>query len=369
MSNPIIVYGASGYTGKLICWHLAELHLPFIAAGRDKARLEAELSQVPELVGADYEVVEVEHQVKALTELFARGSIVYNVVGPFMQLGEPVVAAALAAGCHYFDTTGETDWMQFVRDKFGNDFAAKGLLLVPACSYMWAAGNVAAEIALEATGIDTLDLLYIADSATSVASTKSFLRMCTSPQHYLEHNQLATWPFATSYDVRSPDQHRTYKALPWSGGGEAIWYMNDERVTNCSTLVGFRDERMFTAVFNTLLHFEENYRHHSVEEREALTNKIGGELTQEEPNREDPNRNRSVVSCLGRGNTTGVSVVLRGNSPYLQTAAIAADICYWTLTGKTSSSGFKSPAVAFGARRILSALADRGYLSWEVAHV
>ena len=39
--KPVIVYGASGYTGRLVCEYLRELHVPFIAAGRDRARTQA----------------------------------------------------------------------------------------------------------------------------------------------------------------------------------------------------------------------------------------------------------------------------------------------------------------------------------------
>ncbi len=365
MSAPVIVYGASGYTGKLIMWHLAEARIPFIAAGRSLDRLREQVALVPELAGAQYEIRAVAHEEGALTDLFRGARVVYNVTGPFMQLGEPVVRAALAAGCHYLDTTGEADWMSHIRDTYGEAFAAKGLLLCPAASYMWAAGNIAAEIALETPGVDSLDILYLADSNTSVASTKSFLRMCTKPQYYLEHNELVMWPYATAYDVRGPDQHRTFKALPWSGGGEPVWYQHDPRVANCLTLVAFKNQAMFGAVLSVLQTFEEKYRHLSPEEQEQVTNELGGNLTSVEPGREDPDRNRSVISCIGRGNMTGVSVVLRGNAPYMQTGALAAEACRRILDGRLLAHGFQSPAKAIGARAILNCWAERGYHAWE----
>src|SRR5438128_5540560 len=107
----VVLYGASGYTGKLTAWKLAERGIPFIAAGRDKARVEAAMAKVPELEGHDYECVGVAHEKAALAELFRGRKAVINIVGPFMQLGRPVVQACLEARCHYFDTTGETDWM------------------------------------------------------------------------------------------------------------------------------------------------------------------------------------------------------------------------------------------------------------------
>ena len=365
MTMPVVVYGASGYTGKLILWHLAEAGIPFIAAGRDATRLKEQCDRIPELAGATYEMRAVDHDVDSLTELFRGARIVYNVTGPFRHLGEPVVQAALAAGCHYLDTTGEADWMLFARERYGAAFAAKGLLFAPATSYMWTAGNLAAEIALETPGVDSLDILYMADSPTSVASTKSFLRTCTKPQYYLENDELVMWPYATAYDVRTPDQHRIYKALPWSGGGESLWYQHDARVTNCSTMVLFKNQLMFGAVLKILTEFEEKYRQCSTEEQDRATDEISNAMVSVEPEREDPNRNRSVISCIGRGNTGGVTVVMRGNSAYLQTGALAAEACRRILDGRLLATGFRSAAGAFGARPLINALAERGYLCWE----
>ena len=74
--KPVIVYGASGYTGRLVCEYLRELGIPFIAAGRDKKRVQEVMDRVPGIETADYEVVEVEHSVAALTKLFKGAKVV-----------------------------------------------------------------------------------------------------------------------------------------------------------------------------------------------------------------------------------------------------------------------------------------------------
>ena len=79
MSNkkPVIVYGASGYTGRLVCEYLREYNIPFIAAGRSSAKLQdAMKSNVAGIETASYEVVEVLHTAEALTELFRGASVV-----------------------------------------------------------------------------------------------------------------------------------------------------------------------------------------------------------------------------------------------------------------------------------------------------
>jgi short subunit dehydrogenase-like uncharacterized protein len=362
----VVLYGASGYTGKLIAWKLAERRIPFIAAGRSQQRLEDEMAKVPELAGHDYQCVSVTHDVASLTDLFRGKKVVINVTGPFMQLGEPVVQACLAAGCHYFDTTGEADWMLMLRNEYGKRFADAGLALCPANSYMWAEGLLAAEIALETPGVDSVDLVYLADSQTSVASTKSFLRMCTKPQYHIKDKVLVQWPYATGYTVTMPGEHELFNALPWGGGGEPTWYLGDERVRNCRVLVSFRNQVMFRAVMDLLERFEKECRDVPADEQERITNQWGGEVTTVEPPREDPEVNRCVLSCYGRGKTASVNVVLRGNAPYIQTGVLGAEAARRVLRGQLQAVGFVSPAKAFGARNLLAALAEEGHLSWQV---
>lgn len=366
-TNPqVIVYGASGYTGKLTAWKLAERGIPFIAAGRNAARLQMELDKVSELKGADYQCVEVAHDRKALAALFAGKKVVINIVGPFMQLGLPVVEACLDAGCHYFDTTGEMDWVAMLKQEFGPKFESKGLALCPANSYMWTEGNIAAEIALETPGIDTLDIVYLGDSPVSEASTASFLRMCTNPQYYLANKQLVMWPYATTYMVTVPGESKVFNALPWSGGGEPLWYADDARVRNCSVLVSFRNQQLFAGVFGLLQKFEAECRPLPHAEREATTNAWGAGITTSEPPREDPLLNRCILACHGRGNTASVEVIVRGNSPYAQTGVFGAEAARRVLRGQLLATGFVSPVQAFGARQLLAAQAEEGYLSWEV---
>src|SRR3954466_13907964 len=69
--KPVVVYGASGYTGRLVCEYLRHSHVPFVAAGRDKDKLHDSMaSHVPGIETADYDVTVVDHDVDSLTELF-----------------------------------------------------------------------------------------------------------------------------------------------------------------------------------------------------------------------------------------------------------------------------------------------------------
>ena len=62
--KPVVVYGASGYTGRLVCEYLREYNLPFVAAGRSEEKLSSSMTtNVAGIETADYGVVAVEHDV------------------------------------------------------------------------------------------------------------------------------------------------------------------------------------------------------------------------------------------------------------------------------------------------------------------
>src|SRR5437588_4769491 len=158
-TKPVVVYGASGYTGRLVCEYLREFCVPFIAAGRDKARIQEALDSIPGINTVDHEVVEVDHDVRSLSDLFAQAKVVCNTVGPFGRHGRQVVQACIRAGSHYVDTTGEQDWLIECDGTYGAEMAAKGLLLSPGIAQMYTIGEIAANLCLETPGLDTLDIL------------------------------------------------------------------------------------------------------------------------------------------------------------------------------------------------------------------
>ncbi|HVE27128.1 MAG TPA: DUF5938 domain-containing protein, partial [Sporichthya sp.] len=188
--KPVVVYGASGYTGRLVCEYLRELNIPFIAAGRSKEKLQAGLDTVPGLDTADYEIQEVEHTVEALTKLLTGARAMCNMVGPFMEFGPASVEACYNAGVHYMDTTGEQDWMMWCREEFGAKFASKNLLLSPGIAQMYTTGEIAANYCLENPGLDTLDMSVFWSGTPTIASTATIVQNAVlSKAYFLKDNK------------------------------------------------------------------------------------------------------------------------------------------------------------------------------------
>jgi hypothetical protein len=359
----VVIYGASGYTGEHLMWKLAERGIPFIAAGRNKARLERRIAEQPELKGARYEVVEVAHDEAALTELFRGRKVVHNLVGPYAQFGEPVVRAALAAGCHYFDATGEQDWQITVRDRYGEAFADKGLIVSPSCSFMWTGGMLAAESVLSTPGIDSVDIAYAGEGVPSAASTLSFMRMCCQPQLRLVHGKMEAWPAATHMLMNVPGIHQTMIAFPWSGGGESVWYKNDPRVRNCQTLVTFRNQALMQMLIPWMQEFAEKYAHLGQAEQEAATNRWALQIAPEgDMPREDLKVHRTIVSCHGRGTQVARSTVTFGATGYVFTGTLGAALIDWLLQSRQSVAGFQPATRIMSIPRLRAELFEAGVL-------
>jgi len=367
MSNErkVLVYGASGYTGKLVSESLAQRDIPFYMAGRTQSRLEDALKIVEERHGApvDAEIVVASNSPEELRPLFDKVDVVINVSGPFMQLGWPIVETALECNCHYLDTTGEQDWSLAIKEKYGKAFEEKGLLLNPANSYMWAAGAMAAEAVLETAGIDSLDILYQIDHGLpSEASTKSFLRMVCNDtsQYYLELDELKTWPNDQVYQVSMPHRNGVLRALPWGGANEPIWFMDDPRVRNCSVLTAI-GEHLFDPIIQVIQAFKEQVGDQPHEHREAFTNAAASQLDTGEPPKDHVDVQRSVIVCNGQGRQVTTQFVMNLSAPYTWTGDLCAEGAERLLNGQLKQAGFQSAAVAFGHRELLETFHARGY--------
>lgn len=353
----VVLYGASGFTGKRAALNLAKKGIFFIAAGRNKERLTEQMSRIDGLKTTDYSVVQVDHEVNALTDLLKGKTVVFNLVGPYMQLGEPVVKAALEAGCHYLDATGEQDWMLFLKEAYSEKYAQKELVLSAANSAMWNSGMITSELCLAQPDIDSLDIVYTLSGVPSVASTLSFMRMCCQPQYYLENNELVAWEPASHVTVNVPGVHGQLIALPWSGGGEAIWYKDDKRVRNCRTLVTFTNQALMGLVIQRMQEFRDKYQHASAQEQEIITNKWAMEIApQGEPMDEDPAIHRCLNTCNSRGTLNIHSLALPVLGGYALTAGMGGIVVETLLQNAHKEVGFTSATQLVGAKTFYNKL-------------
>jgi short subunit dehydrogenase-like uncharacterized protein len=133
----IILYGATGFVGKLTAEYLARAagDARIALAGRSTERLEAvrktlgAAAQSWELITADAT------SPSTLDEMAARTRVVITTVGPYTQYGLPVVAACAAAGTDYADLTGEAMFVRDSIDQYHKQAADTGARIVHACGF------------------------------------------------------------------------------------------------------------------------------------------------------------------------------------------------------------------------------------------
>jgi uncharacterized protein DUF5938/saccharopine dehydrogenase-like protein len=361
--KPVVVYGASGYTGRLICEYLREYNVPFIAAGRDAGKLKAAMeTHVAGIETADYEIVEVGHDAEALTELFAGAQVVCNTVGPFAKLGPSVVEACLATGTHYLDTTGEQDWLITCDESYGADFAAAGLLLAPGVAHMYTTGEIAAELCLERPGLDTLDIAVFWGGSPTIASTLTILvNAATSGAYRLEQNRYEAWdPDAGLYQLVLPGQHELALALPWGGTSHPVWYRTDPRVANVKVLGGVFNRALMNGVPQIVAAAVEATKDMEPDDRYAALTATAAQVMNQMPPRENPRLNKSVDSVHASGPLGRAHCVIYGNSNYKQTGLMQAYAAYHLLQRPPRRVGFASGCQAFGHRELLGVLTSFG---------
>lgn len=148
-TGRIVVLGATGYTGELAARSLADAGVRPVLAGRDAARvgvLAAELGGPAEPL--EVAVADVRDPA-SLAVLVGRGDVLVTTVGPFSRWGRPALEAAVDAGAHYVDSTGEGGFVRYVFEDVDERARSSGSALLTAFGYDYVPGNLAAALALE----------------------------------------------------------------------------------------------------------------------------------------------------------------------------------------------------------------------------
>jgi short subunit dehydrogenase-like uncharacterized protein len=145
----IVLFGATGYTGRLTAEAMVERGLEPVLAARSQPKLDelaAELGGRLETRTAD---VSDPPTVAALVE---HGDVLVTTVGPFARWGQAAAAAATTKAAHYLDSTGEPQFIREVFERYGPAARESRIGMFTAMGYDWVPGNVAGALALDRAG-------------------------------------------------------------------------------------------------------------------------------------------------------------------------------------------------------------------------
>jgi short subunit dehydrogenase-like uncharacterized protein len=165
----IVVFGATGFTGRLVAERLVAAGASPVLAGRDPDRLR----ELAARLGADLECVRADvYRRNSMYDLVGRGDVLVSTVGPFVKYGSAAVEAALEAGAAYLDSTGEPLFIRRVFEEYGPQ--AADALLMPAMGFDFVPGALAGALALDEAGPDAVRVdvgYYSLGGGTDFAST------------------------------------------------------------------------------------------------------------------------------------------------------------------------------------------------------
>jgi short subunit dehydrogenase-like uncharacterized protein len=129
----VVVFGATGVTGRQVGRYLTDVGANWAAAGRDPAKVERTLAEVGAKPAATI-TADVGHGA-SLEAMAARTRVVLDLAGPYTLLGRPVIAACVASGAHYADLTGEIPFVRAMVDEFHEPAREAGVKIIEVCGF------------------------------------------------------------------------------------------------------------------------------------------------------------------------------------------------------------------------------------------
>jgi len=324
--KPLAVLGATGYTGGLICRKARELGLSLRLVGRRPDALEAVAEPGEEIRVADA------RDEQALRGAFAGAFAVASCAGPFLDVGTAPVSAAIGAGAHYLDTSGEQPFARLVYERFGPEAERRGGGLPTSFGFDFAPGDVAARLAAE--GLEPLDEIVVAYSVADVASSRGTRRtvgrILRQPLVAWSGGRLVPSRFgATTRRIRFPFGVR--EVVEW-GGAEPLSVPRHTDVREVRSYV--RGPRMAARIAPLARAF-------------APLASLAGSFGPRGPSDEQRRKTRFTVVAEARGASGGRRATLAGTDVYGLTALLIVRAVEALLKGEGRGAGALAPVEAF----------------------
>ena len=143
-----MLFGATGYTGELTARALVSDGARPLLAARNEQRVRDLAEQLGDL---EWALADVDRP-QTVRELLGVGDVLISTVGPFVRWGQAAVDAAIDAGAHYLDSTGESRFIREIFERYSARAQAGGTALLTAFGADWVPGNLAGALALSQAG-------------------------------------------------------------------------------------------------------------------------------------------------------------------------------------------------------------------------
>ncbi|MFE9321363.1 saccharopine dehydrogenase NADP-binding domain-containing protein [Nocardia sp. NPDC052278] len=339
-TTKIAVYGATGHTGSYLLTELQRRGITPILVGRSASRMRAaaEAAGIPD---ADIRVATLtDHH--ALVAAFTGADAVISSLSAYVRNGEPVLAAAIAAGAHYTDLSGEQLFLKRVFDEYGAKAEAAGVTVIPGVTDNNVAGDLLAHLtARHLTGPVEIVLSHLSKSGGngSKGSAKTVFAS-------LDWFRSGGWHFRDG-ELRTGTARHTEMTFPGHTAATTVAKFAQPPVITIPrhTDVSYVEGVLDTAILDLLGSFTE-------------------EIIESLPDEPSSDLRYDVVVDAYDTNGHSVRGVVSGVDSYRDSALEAVEIAV-RLTEGTTKPGTLSVAEAFDAEELLDALAHFA-ITWRI---
>ena len=329
----LAILGVTGYTGRLVLEEARRAGLDLRLVGRRREALEALAAPGEELRVADA------RDRDALAAAFDGVSVVASLAGPFLELGVQPVWAAIDAGAHYLDTTGEQEFVRLLHELVNE---AYDVALLPAFGFDYVPGDLAARLAAEQVD-GPLDEVMVAYSVKGVGTSRGTRRtigqVMGQGQVARADGRLVSSRFgATTRTIRFPFGERT--VVEW-GGTEPLTVPRHTDVRNVRSYIRAPAIAAKAGRFGRLA---------------APIVRLGARLGPAGPSEASRRKSRFTVVAEARGPVGEGRAVLTGSDVYGLTARLIVVGAQALAAGEARGTGVLAPAEAFDARALAGRL-------------
>ncbi|MDE8669559.1 saccharopine dehydrogenase NADP-binding domain-containing protein [Pseudarthrobacter sp. H3Y2-7] len=231
--HDLVLYGATGFVGRLIAAYLAE-HAPagmrVGLAGRSTSRLEAVRSELP-AAAHGWALIEADSgDADSIAALAASTRVLFTTVGPYAKHGLPVVEACARAGTHYADLAGEVSFIREAIDRCDTLARTTGARIVHSCGYDSVPSDLAVLLLHQAAeadgagGLAEVQLVARAKAGISGGTLESMRGQLDAMRSSTALRSLVADPYALSPDrTREPTTPQPPDAGPVRRSADGTW--------------------------------------------------------------------------------------------------------------------------------------------------
>ncbi len=370
MSGRVILFGATGFTGRLTAEAMTRAGLAPVLAGRSADALVALVGDLAGLGPFDaqptWRTADADDPASVRALVDSPQDVLVSTVGPFLEHGRPAVDAAIRQGCGYLDSTGESTFLRRLFEEDQSSAQAAGARLLPAFGYDFVPGNLAGALAIEearARGREAtiVDIGYFVRGSMQMSSgTRATAALLAAEPLLARRNGrvVATSGGVSSFDVGD----RRWDAMLIGGSEPFTLPRSTPEVRDVNVYLGWAGKwtRGAQAAGQAVSAVRRVPGVGSA--MQAALNKAGGTVTGVGPSPEERAQARTVVVARASDGVGRVlsEVRVEGPSPYDLTGELLAWGAAMLLTGRALGTGVQGPVDAFGLAALQQGCADMG---------